>query len=187
MRTAADVTELLVLWSNGDAAALDRLMPLVYAECRRIAARQMRREREDHTLSPTALVNELYLRLVDQQRTTWKDRAHFFGIAGHLMRRILVDHARARLTAKRGGHMTVSLDGAGELPDSNGASDVLALDEALGRLGAHDPEQQRVVELRFFAGLTVEETAEVLGRSPRTIKREWQHAKAWLHRELRSG
>jgi len=185
MQMRGDVTGLLMEWSNGNAGALERLMPLVYDECRRIAARQMRREREEHTLSPTALVNELYLRLVDQRRTTWKDRAQFFGIAAQLMRRILVDHARAQLTTKRGGgRVLVSLDAAGELADTAGASEILALDEALVRLGARDLEQQRIVELRFFAGLTVDETAHVLGRSPRTIKREWQLAKAWLFREL---
>jgi len=181
----SDVTALLVQWSEGDEAALAQLMPLVYAECRRIAARQMRRERDEHTLSPTALVNELYLRLVDQRRTTWKDRAHFFGIAAQLMRRVLVDHARARQTGKRGGaRVLVSLDAAANTPAPSGVADLIAIDEALGRLGNYDPDQQRIVELRFFAGLTVEETAHVLGRSARTVKREWQLAKAWLFREL---
>jgi RNA polymerase sigma factor (TIGR02999 family) len=182
---SSDVTSLLVQWSHGDEDALPQLMPLVYAECRRIAARQMRRERDEHTLSPTALVNELYLRLVDQRRTTWKDRAHFFGIAAQLMRRILVDHARARHTGKRGGgRVLVSLDAAADTPAPSVVADLIAIDEALDRLGSCDPDQQRIVELRFFAGLTVEETAHVLGRSPRTVKREWQLAKAWLFREL---
>jgi len=184
--SAGDVTELLLQWSNGSEAALQRLMPLVYEECRRIAARQMRGERVEHTLSPTALVNELYLRLVDQQRTTWSNRAQFFGIAAQLMRRVLVDHARARLAEKRdGARLAVSLEAAGDVATPSPLTDVLGIDEALRRLGQLDPDQQRIVELRFFAGLTVEETAHVLGRSPRTVKREWQLAKAWLYRELR--
>jgi len=183
--SSGDVTELLVQWSNGDEAALDRLMPLVYEECRRIATRQMRGEREEHTLTPTALVSELYLRLVDQRRTTWSNRAQFFGIAAQLMRRVLVDHARARLAEKRdGGRIVVSLEAADDVTTSSPLADVLAIDDALIRLGRIDHDQQRIVELRFFAGLTVEETAHVLGRSPRTVKREWQLAKAWLFREL---
>jgi RNA polymerase sigma factor (TIGR02999 family) len=183
--SAGDVTELLLQWSNGNDVALQRLIPLVYEECRRIAGRQMRGEREEHTLSPTALVNELYLRLVDQRRTTWSNRAQFFGIAAQLMRRVLVDHARARRAEKRdGGRLVVSLEAADDLATPSPLTDVLAIDEALLRLGQIDPDQQRIVELRFFAGLTVEETAHVLGRSPRTVKREWQLAKAWLFREL---
>jgi len=183
--SGGDVTELLVQWSNGDEAALERLMPLVYEECRRIATRQMRGEREEHTLTPTALVNELYLRLVDQRRTTWSNRAQFFGIAAQLMRRVLVDHARARLAEKRaGGRIVVSLEAAEDVTSSSPLADVLAIDDALIRLGRIDHDQQRIVELRFFAGLTVEETAHVLERSPRTVKREWQLAKAWLFREL---
>ena len=183
--SAGDVTELLLQWSNGNEAALQRLMPFVYDECRRIAARQMRGEREEHTLSPSALVNELYLRLVDQRRTTWSNRAHFFGIAAQLMRRVLVDHARARLAEKRdGGRLVVSLEAADDVATPSPLTDVLAIDEALQRLGQIDPDQQRLVELRFFAGLTVDETAHVLNRSPRTVKREWQLAKAWLFREL---
>ena len=161
--SAGDVTELLLQWSSGSEAALQRLMPLVYEECRRIAARQMRGGRVEHTLSPTALVNELYLRLVDQQRTTWSSRAQFFGIAAQLMRRVLVDHARARLAEKRdGGRLMVSLEAAGDVAAPSSLTDVVAIDEALGRLGQIDPDQQRLVELRFFAGLTVEETAHVL-------------------------
>jgi len=160
-------------------------MPLVYDECHRIAARQMHRERDEHTLSPTALVNELYLRLVDQRRTTWANRAHFFGIAAQLMRRVLVDHARSRLAEKRHGErLMVSLDAAAAAAAPTPVADVLAIDDALNRLGRIDPDQQRIVELRYFAGLTVEETAAVVGRSPRTVKREWQLAKAWLFREL---
>lgn len=183
----ADLTGLLVRWSQGDEAALDLLLPVVYDECRNIAARQLRHERPDHTLDPTALVHELYLRLVDQRRTTWENRAHFFGIAARLMRRILVDHARARLAEKRGGsRIFVSLEAVGEQIVDSGAADVLAIDEALDQLAAQDPDQRRIVEMRFFAGLTVEETAHVLGRSPRTVKREWRLAKAWLHRALTS-
>lgn len=183
--SAGDVTELLLQWSSGSEAALQRLMPFVYDECRRIAERQMRGEREEHTLSPSALVNELYLRLVDQRRTTWSNRAHFFGIAAQLMRRVLVDHARARLAEKRrGGRLVVSLEAADDVATPSPLTDVLGIDEALQRLGQIDPDQLRIVELRFFAGLTVDETAHVLGRSPRTVKREWQLAKAWLFREL---
>lgn len=160
-------------------------MPVIYAECRRIAARQLRYEKQDHTLEPTALVHELYLRLVDQRRATWENRAQFFGIAAQLMRRILVDYARARLRTKRGGSaLLVSLDAAADTPSDSRIADVLAIDEALDRMRHLDQEQVRIIELRFFAGLTVEETAHVLGRSPRTVKREWRLAKAWLYREL---
>ena len=184
-RSPGDITTLLGRWSDGDGSALDALVPLIYDECRRIAARQLRRERDDHTLDPTALVHELYLRLVDQRRATWANRAHFFGIAAQLMRRILVDHARAKRTAKRGGSATfVSLVAVSDEARDN-VADVLAIDEVLERLAAIDPDQVRIVEMRFFAGLTVDETAHVLGRSPRTVKREWQLAKAWLFRELR--
>lgn len=159
---------------------------MVYAECHRIATRQLGREHREHTLEPTALVHELYLRLVDQQRATWENRAQFFGVAAQLMRRILVDHARARRTQKRGGSaVLVSLQAAAEAADDSRIADVLAIDEALDRLAARDAEQVRIIELRFFAGLTVEETAHVIGRSPRTVKREWRLAKAWLYRELR--
>lgn len=185
MTTPADVTGLLVQWSQGDTDALQRLLPLVYAELRRIAALQLGHERGDHTLNPTALVHELYLRLVDQHRTDWKNRAQFFGISAQLMRRILVDHARSRQAGKRGGsRVLVALDVVADMPDESRAADILALDETLGRLAERDPDLQRIVELRFFAGLTVEETAHVLGRSPRTVKREWQLAKTWLFREL---
>ena len=186
--SGGDVTGLLLQWSEGDPDALQLLLPIVYDEIRRIAALQLRRERADHTLNPTALVHELYFRLVDQRRTDWKNRAQFFGISAQLMRRVLVDHARSRLAGKRGGSRVLfSIDTAAEAPDKSGAADVLALDEALGRLAESDPDLQRIVELRFFAGLTVEETAHVLGRSPRTVKREWQLAKAWLFRELNDG
>jgi RNA polymerase sigma-70 factor, ECF subfamily len=182
-----DVTGLLLRWSQGEPEALEQLMPLIYAECRRIAARQLRREHGDQTLDPTALVHELYLRLVDQRRATWANRTQFFGVAAQLMRRVLVDHARARHAEKRGGSATfVSLAAATASPDDSRVADVLAIDDALERLAAFDPEQVRIIELRFFAGLTVEETASVVGRSPRTVKREWSLAKAWLYRELRA-
>lgn len=185
--SSADVTGLLVQWSQGDPGALERLMPVIYAECRRIAERQLRHEYRDHTLDPTALVHELYLRLVDQRHATWANRAQFLGVAAQLMRRILVDYARARHADKRGGAATfVSLSAAADTPADSRIADVLAIDEALERLAACDPEQVRIIELRFFAGLTVEETARVVGRSPRTVKREWRVAKAWLYRELRS-
>jgi RNA polymerase sigma factor (TIGR02999 family) len=189
--SSSDVTQLLRRWSEGDAEALDRLLPLVYSELRRIAAKQLRRERQDHTLAPTALVHELYLQLVDQQRATWENRAHFFGLAATLMRRILVDHARARHARKRGGsatHLSLSdvvEDDVGRGSDS-AAMDVLAIDRGLARLATIDADQARIVELRFFAGLTVDEIAHVLRRSPRTVKHEWRLAKAWLYRELRT-
>ena len=183
-----DVTALLVRWSRGDADALALLMPVIYGECRRIAARQLAHERPEHTLNPTALVHELYLRLIDQRHATWENRAQFFGVAARVMRRILVDHARARLAEKRGGDpVFVSLDAAADTPEDTQVGDVLAIDDALERLAAYDPEQVKIVELRFFAGLTVEETAHVVGRSARTVKREWRLAKAWLYQELRAG
>ena len=184
----SDLTQLLVRWSEGDAAALEQLLPAVYQELRRIASRQLRRERAEHTLVPTALVHEVYLRLVDQQRVTWQNRAHFFGLTAQLMRRILVDHARARHTEKRGDAAPhVSLDLVAEKAHEPARlEDVLAVGIALERLATIDPEQARIVELRFFAGLTVEETAHVVNRSPRTIKREWRLARAWLFRELRA-
>ncbi|MBA2303998.1 MAG: sigma-70 family RNA polymerase sigma factor [Acidobacteria bacterium] len=189
---SSDVTGLLLRWSEGDAAALRRLLPLVYGELRRIARTQLRRDRPNQTLAPTALVHELYLRLVDQSRASWHDRAHFYAVAANLMRRVVVDHARARQAEKRGGGtLTISLDQVdeNELPRAGGRrgaeAEMLAVDGALTRLAAVDPDQARIIELRFFAGLTVEETAHVLKRSPRTVKREWRLAKAWLYRELR--
>jgi RNA polymerase sigma-70 factor, ECF subfamily len=184
--SSAQVTQLLLSWAQGDQQALNQLVPLVYDECRRIAEKQLRRERDDHTLNPTALVNELYIRLVEQQRTNWQNRAQFFGIAAQLMRRILVDHARARHAKKRGASaLFVTLSSADKESDEDNVADVLAINEALERLALIDPDQVRMIELRFFAGLTVDETAHVLGRSPRTVKREWRLAKAWLYRELR--
>ena len=178
------VTQLLIDLSNGDREALDQLLPLVYEELRRQAKSYMRRERSDHTLQSTALVHETYLRLVDQTRVQWKNRAHFFGVAAQLMRRIVVKHAEKRRTAKRGGEVRkVSLDEAVVLSTER-AAEMIALDKALTRLTTLDPQLGRVVELRFFGGLTIEETAEVLEVSPATIKREWRTAKAWLHRDL---
>ena len=180
------VTQLLIGWSNGDKEALDALLPLVYDELRRQASRYLRRERVGHTLQTTALIHEAYLKLVDQRSVHWQNRAHFFGIAAQLMRRILVDHARTRTRAKRGGSdVRVSLsDATLKSPGQN--LDIVALDEALERLARLDEQQSRIVELRFFSGLTVEETAEVMGISTATVKRDWSMAKAWLHREISS-
>lgn len=164
--------------------ALDKLMPAVYDELRRQAARYLRREHAGHTLQTTALIHEAYMRLVDQRNVQWQNRAQFFGIAAQMMRRILVDHARTKKRAKRGGSdVKVSLADA-TIPVEERDLDVIALDEALTRLAEIDEQQSRVVELRFFSGLTVEETAEVMGISPATVKRDWSMAKAWLHREL---
>ena len=180
----SSVTELLRAWGQGDAQALDRLTPLVYQELRRIAGRYMARERRDHTLQATALVNEAYLRLVDAKEVSWHDRAHFFAISSQTMRRILVDFARARHSRKRGsGAKALSLEESLVVQGQPGA-DLVALDDALNTLAAIDPRRSRVVELRFFGGLSVEETAEVLRVSPETVKRDWKLAKAWLLREL---
>lgn len=184
---AEDVTQLLVRWSEGDKDALEQLMPLVYNELRRLANYYLQRERKDHTLQSTALVHEAFLRLIDQRDVRWQNRAHFFGVASQMIRRILVDHARAHQTAKRGGGAyTLALD------DALGAEqkrdlDLVALDDALNGLAHLDPQQARIVELRFFTGLTIEETAEVVGISPATVKRDWNTAKAWLFRELSRG
>jgi RNA polymerase sigma factor (TIGR02999 family) len=182
------VTELLVRWRDGDREALDTLMPLVYAELRRLAQHYLRSERTDHTLQGTALVHEAYLRLAGQSPPQWQNRAHFFGIAAHIMRQILVEHARANSAAKRGGKNAskLTLDAAFEIQQKTDV-DVIALDEALDRLSALDPQQSRIVELRFFAGLTIEDTAEVIGISPATVKRDWTSARAWLHREIAQG
>jgi len=178
------VTELLVAWNEGDKDALDQLVPLVYHELRRQAARFLRRERVGHTLQTTALIHEAYLRLVDQRSVKWQNRAQFFGVAAQLMRRILVDHARSRHRAKRGGSaLRISLSEATAVaadPDF----ELLEIDEALTRLAAIDQQQSRIVELRFFSGLSVDETAAVLGISAATVKRDWSVAKAWLHREI---
>jgi len=179
-----DVTALLLSWSDGDRDAPAKLMPLVYDELRRLARVHLRRERPDHTLQPTALVNEVYLRLIDQQRVSWQTRAQFFGLAAQLMRHVLVDHARTRAAAKRGGLLQkLSLDDAWMAPEEV-AAELVALDEALVRLAMIDERKSRVVEMRFFAGLSVEETAEALGVSDKTVMRDWRIAKLWLHREL---
>lgn len=181
---APEVTRLLRNWSGGDENALDQLTPVVYDELRRLAASYMRRERQDHTLQSTALVNEAYLKLVDQKNVVWQNRAHFFGIAAQMIRRILVDHARAHKAEKRGGGAGVlSLDEAIGVPEKHDV-EILALNDALTRLTEMDPKQGRIVELRFFTGLSIEETAEVVGVSPATVKREWAAARAWLFREI---
>ncbi len=184
---AHDVTQLLIAWSDGDKSALDKLMPLVYEELRRLAHHYMSRERAGHTLQTTALINDAYLRLVNRKSVHWQNRAHFFAICAQLMRTILVDHARARGYKKRGGGARpVELDEAMVVSQER-AAEVVALDEALTELEALDPKQGRIVELRFFGGLSIEETAKVLHLSPATIKREWSTAKAWLYRELNRG
>jgi RNA polymerase sigma factor (TIGR02999 family) len=175
---------LLADWGKGDRQALEKLTPLVYDELHRLAARYSRKERPDHTLQSTALVNEAFLKLVGQDRMQWQNRAQFFGIAAQLIRRILVDYARGRYAAKRGSNSPrLSLDEAVGLPGGSDL-DLLALNDALDDLARIDPSQSRLVELRFFAGLTVEETAEVMQVSPATVKREWATAKAWLAREI---
>jgi len=179
-----DVTQLLLEWRDGDREALDKLMPLVYAELHLIAGRFLRRERPGHTLQSTALVHEAFLRLVDQTRTDWRSRAHFFGVAATIIRNILVDHARARQAAKRGGPMpALSLDEAVAFPSSRDF-ELIAVDDALLNLSRFDPQQSRIVELRFFAGLSIEETAEVLQISPSTVKRDWILAKTWIFQTL---
>ena len=179
-----EITQLLLAWSNGDANALDKLAPLVYAELHRLAQHYMAGERVGHTLQATALVNEAYLRLVDSSRVQWQNRAHFFAISAQLMRRILVDFARSRGYHKRGGNARrISLDDAPPVTDERSA-DLVALDEAMNSLAAFDARKSRVVELRYFGGLSVEETAEVLNLSPETVMRDWRLAKVWLQREL---
>ena len=178
-----DVTRLLEEVSRGDPEAMAALMPLLYEELHKIARHHLGRERGDHTLQPTALIHEAYLRLVGQNRVHWQNRAHFLGIASQLMRRILIDYARQHCADKRGGLVhKVSLDAASVADER--AIEVMALDEALTALCAFDPQMGRVVELRFFGGLTIKETAEVLGISPATVKRDWNVARAWLHREM---
>jgi RNA polymerase sigma factor (TIGR02999 family) len=177
------VTDLLVAWSNGDQAALDQLMPLVHDELHRLAHRFMNRERPDHTLQTSALVNEAYLRLVDQSNVHWENRAQFFGLAARLMRHILIDHARTHTRAKRGGGQRVALEDFAVLNPEQGA-ELMALDEALKELAAMHPRKGQIVELKFFGGLTVEEIAEVLKVSPVTVMRDWSFAKSWLHREI---
>ena len=184
---AHQVTRLLVRWREGDQRALDELMPLVYAELHRLAARYMRGERPGHTLQTSALVNEAYLRLAGHEDIQWQDRAHFFAVAAQAMRRILVDHARRRGNQKRGGDVhKVALDEALIVSDER-AAEVVALDDALARLAEVAPRKSRLVELRFFGGLGIEEAAEVLQVSPGTVMRDWTFAKAWLRREITGG
>ena len=181
------VTELLVAWGEGDKAALDELMPVVYDELRRLAQNYLSGERQGHTLQTTALVHEAYLRLIDQRSVNWQNRAQFFGIAAQMMRRILINHANDRNAKKRQGYATkVSLDDVISLFEKR-ELDLMALDEALTDLAALDPQQTQIVELRFFGGLTIDEVSEVLGISPATTKREWDSAKLWLRRQLSSG
>ena len=187
LRDPDDVSALLLEWREGDAAALERLVPLVYAELKKVAGAHLRHEQAGHSLQATALVHEVYLRLVNVTRMTFESRAHFMAVAARLMRQILVDHARRKLAGKRGGRATMeSLDGVS--PEVNAVSptniDVLALDEALGELASFDPQQCRIVEMRFFAGLTIDETATAIGISTATVEREWAVAKAWLYEQL---
>ena len=184
-----DITRLLIAWSDGRREALDDLMPLVYADLQRLAAGYMRREPAGHALQPTALVHEAYVRLIDQKQVKWRNRAHFFGVAAGMMRRILVDTARKRRAEKRGGGWErVTLSGDEAAANGEADIDVLDLHEALERLKQFDPQQERIVEFRYFGGLTIEETAEVVGISPATVVREWTIAKAWLRADLsRSG
>src|SRR5947209_8421261 len=182
-----EVTQLLVAWSNGDQAARDELMPLVYEELHRLAHLYMKQERSGHTLQTSALVNEAFVRLVDQRDVRWQNRAHFFGIAAQIMRRILVDYARNRHYAKRGGSARqVSLNEALIVSEERSA-EVVALDDALKRLATMDERKSQIVELRFFGGLSIDETAEVLGVSPGTVMRDWTLAKAWLRKETVRG
>jgi RNA polymerase sigma factor (TIGR02999 family) len=182
-----EVTRLLQEWSNGDKIALDKLTPLVHEELRRIAHHYMSRERPGHTLQTTALVNEAYLRLVNQNHVHWQNRAHFFAVAAQVMRHLLVDHARTHKRAKRGGAVQqISLDEAA-LMSPERAADMIALDEALIELTLIDPRKSRIVELRFFGGLNIEETAHVLHIAPVTVRREWNSAKAWLYKAVTSG
>ena len=179
-----DVTELLLQWSSGKREAADKLMPLVYPELRRIAKKYLSKERPDHTLQSTALVHEAYLRLVDQNEVNWKDRAHFFSLATQIMRHILVDHARARAADKRGGPAAkLPLEDVRLVPEER-SMDLVALDDALQELAKIDPRKGQVVELRFFGGLSVEEIAEVLQVSTKTVARDWNFAKLWLYREV---
>ena len=185
MSESQEVTLLLSALTRGDDGAASKLIPVVYAELRRLAGSYMRRERVDHTLQATALVHEAYLKLIEQRSANWQSRAHFFGVAAQLMRRILIDHARGHSRQKRGGEQKkVSLDEAFIFSEKQ-ADELLAVDDSLNRLAEIDPRQARVVELRFFGGLSVEEAAEVLGVSPKTIKRDWSVAKAWLYADLK--
>lgn len=181
-----DITQLLIAWGDGDKMALDALMPLVYDELRRLARNYMRGQREGHTLQTTALVNEAYLRLIDSSRVNWQNRTHFFAISAQLMRRILVDFARAKRSQKRGGErIQVTLDEKIEMPNRN-ETDLVALDEALENLAEFNPRQAQIVELRYFGGLSEEEIAETLKISARTVRRDWSVARAWLYRRMKN-
>jgi RNA polymerase sigma factor (TIGR02999 family) len=181
------VTGLLRAWSRGDESAVAALLPAVYGELHRQAERYMRRQSEGHTLQATALINEAFLKLIDQRNTQWQSRAHFFGVAAKAMRSILIDHARAHHAAKRGaGAVRLTLGKIGDVADPTAGVDLLELDEALGRLAELDPDKARLVELRYFGGLSIEEAAEVIGISAATVKRHWNTARAWLRRELGS-
>ena len=181
---SSSITGLLKAWGGGDQTAFEKLVPLVDAELRRLARRYMGGERVGHTLQPTALINEVYLRLIDWGSISWQDRAHFFGLSARLMRRVLVDHARRQRRGKRGGDaVTIAFDEAAVVPKERTA-DLVAIDDALNALATHDVRKSQIVELRFFGGLSVEETAEVLKISPRTVKREWSLARAWLYCQL---
>lgn len=183
-RSTVNVTQLLVNWSAGDQGALEKLMPVVYEELRRLARAYMRRERREHTLQTTALVHEVFLRLVDQRSIHWQNRTHFFGIAAQLMRRVLVDHARKHSYAKRKGGVRLTLGKAIDV-SADRAAELVALDDSLMHLATIDERKSRVVELRYFGGLSIEETAEVLGVGSATVKRDWRMAKAWLYQEVR--
>src|SRR5215216_2995404 len=182
-----NLTQLLVAWGNGEEWALDKLTPIIYEELRRVASYYMRRQRPGHTLQPTALVNEAYLKLIDTKNVGWKDRTHFFAVAAQAMRQILIDHARSHRYAKRGGGaIKVELDEATAVAREQ-AADLIALDDALKTLAAMDPRKSQIVELRFFGGLSIEETAEALKISSPTVQREWRMAKAWLQNQLSEG
>ena len=188
MAGSSRLTELLLAWGKNDKQALEKLIPRVYSELHRLARHYMRAERRDHTLQPTALVNEVFMKLVDVNRVEWKNRAHFFGVSAQLMRRILVDSARKHRNLKRGnGDAKLSLNDTMEIPGLKQSVDLVALDDALKTLESVDERKARVVELRFFGGLSIDETAEVLHVSPNTVMRDWKLAKAWLHREIRGG
>ena len=184
MKAKSDVTQLLQQYRNGNRDALDALFPLVYDELKKLAASRLRNERRDHTLQPTALVHEAYMRLIDQHSSDWQNRAHFFGLAAEMMRRILVNHAIKRNADKRFGNQTrLALDDAISFANESNIN-IISLDEALNKLVIFDEMQARIVELRFFTGLSIEETAEVLNVSDSTVKREWRIAKAWLHQQI---
>ncbi|MEM7350931.1 MAG: sigma-70 family RNA polymerase sigma factor [Acidobacteriota bacterium] len=186
-QTSSEVTQLLDLWTEGDKNALPKLMPLIVEDLRGIARKHLAREAPGHTLQPTALVNEVYLRLIGRRTVSWQNRAQFFAFVAGMMRRVLVDHARRRMTAKRGSDIVrVSIDETIQLPMGDKDPDLLALDEALKSLAAVDPRQSRIVEMRYFTGLGVKEVAEVEGISPTTVKREWRTAKLWLYRQILS-